>query len=324
MIEDFINKRFSTRNLSDEEFERILPTLAEELVDVDFLFNHSDEVLMKDWKKLCCYEPVKESSSTTRVGMKLCEQFFPNFFDIKNKKDVSFRSLWKKENLIKVLKWNRKSHSTPYLSELKRGIYFCCGLTKNTMFRPHIAKSVTSLYDGDVCLDPCAGWGGRMLGTVASGKKYIAFEPCEETYNGLVNLSNFLGLESEVTLINDVAENMPEYDLPTSDIILTSPPYFDLEVYSDEEREKKYNSYDEWKTGWWFPVIDNCLENLSDSGVSCWNVHNVGKMKMIDDLIAYHKELGYEIDQEFSLNSSKRQSNGRGKNSDLTIAFSKE
>jgi tRNA G37 N-methylase Trm5 len=180
--------------------------------------------------------------------MKLCEHFFPNFYDIQDNRGKSFRNQWNKNNLIKILKWNRKSHSTPYLSELKRGIYFCCGMTKNTMYRPQMSKLICDHYKPKIVLDPCAGWGGRMLGAVASGAYYIAFEPNTETFNNLQKLIEFLNISDNVRIICDDAMNMLNYDLPKVDLIITSPPYFDLEVYTAEHTQSinNHNTYESW------------------------------------------------------------------------------
>ena len=326
ILPNILNVRFSTRNLTDEQFEGMLPQLAKELTEVSFYPNHSKEVLLKSWEKLCQYTSDSNfTASTTIVGMKLCEQFFPNFYDIKNRKGASFKSLWKDpKNLEKILRWNRKSHSTPYLSELKRGIYFCCGLTKNTMFRPHLAKMICDASKGNSVLDPCAGWGGRMLGSVASGKKYIGFEPCSETYENLKRLQSYLGLQN-VTLYNDVAENMNKYDFENVDIILTSPPYFNLEIYSLKGSETQYSNYQDWLTKWLSPLIEQSVGRLNSTGWSCWNVHNIGKMKIIDDIFSIHKNLNYEQIRYFGIVSSKRQVNDQThKNLDITKIYFKK
>ncbi len=323
ILHKFLNKRNSTKELSAPKFESLLPQLAEELAEVSFYPNFSDEVLLKSWEKLCQYtSDSKFTASTTIVGMKLCEQFFPNFYDIQNRKGVSFKSLWgDPKNLEKILRWNRKSHSTPYLSELKRGIYFCCGLTKNTMFRPHLAKIICDAHDGTSVLDPCAGWGGRMLGSIASGKSYIGFEPCTETYENLKRLVSYLNI-SNVTLYNDVAENMNNYDFEDIDIILTSPPYFDLEIYSTEGSETKYSNYNDWLTKWLSPLIKQSTDRLKSTGWSCWNVHNIGKMKLIDDVLSVHENLNYKKITQYGLISGKRQANDqRKKNKDVTTVY---
>jgi hypothetical protein len=324
MIENYLNIKNSTRRLTDRQFDNILPQLAKELSDISFYPNHSDEVLQKNWKELCKYVIDSDfTNSRVTTGMKLCEHFFPNFYDIENTKGLTFKGLWKDiNNLEKILRWNRKSHSYPYLSELKRGIYFCgLGLAKSTMFRPHLAKMICDAKDGEYVLDPCAGWGGRMLGAVASGKGYVGFEPNDETYNNLNELVNYLKLPN-VILYNDVAENMNKYDFPNPDIILTSPPYYNLEIYSDKGSENDYDNYESWREGWLKDVILKSLGHLNRGGWSCWNVHNIGKMKLIDDVRDIHERNSFNEVREFGLQSSKRQSNGCQKtNLDVTKVY---
>lgn len=327
MILNFLNIKNSLRNLSDTEFENILPILASELENINYHSNYSDLELYRDWNNLIQWNTRVDSiSSTQRIGMKLCEQFFPNFYDIENKKGDSFKKLWKAENLEKVLRWNRKSHSTPYLSELKRGVYFNFNLTKSTMYRPQMAKMVVTNLLAKRVLDPCAGWGGRMLGAVAAGAEYVAFEPNTETYNGLIKLIMFLGIGGKVRIINDSALEMHNYDIGEFDLILTSPPYFDLEVYSYENTQSinGCDTYKTWVDRFLYPLINSAFLHLKADGWSCWNVHNIGKMKMIDDIKNMHEDfLNQRI---FSVNSSKRQtnqSNTNKKNSDVTICYSK-
>ena len=330
MIHKFLNIRNSLRNLSDDEFDTLLPELAQELENVSFYTTYSDIELKTDWIKLCEWNAqVKSIASTQRLGMKLCEHFFPNFYDIENKKGNSFKSLWTAKNLEKVLRWNRKSHSTPYLSEIKRGIYFNFGLPKSTMYRPQMAKMVVSNLGGVRVFDPCAGWGGRMLGSLAAAAElYVAFEPNTETYDGLLRIVEFLDLHDRVRLYKDSALNMHQYDIKDMDIVLTSPPYFDLEVYSHEDTQSitGCSSYQMWVDKFLNPLVEGTLDTLKPMGWSCWNVHNVGKMKMIDDVARIHT--GYDTKTIFSVVSSKRQTNQyvvnkNQKNSDVTICYSK-
>ena len=52
----FINKKNSTRDLSKEDFIKILPILAEELSRTNFHYSIDNEKLSKDWKKLKKFE----------------------------------------------------------------------------------------------------------------------------------------------------------------------------------------------------------------------------------------------------------------------------
>jgi 16S rRNA G966 N2-methylase RsmD len=329
IYQNFLNKRNSIRELQDQEFENIIEQLALELSKVDYHITYNDVVLLNDWKKLKVWNTQENIiNSTNRIGMKLCEHFFPNFYDIKNNRGESFSSLWNKNNLIKILRWNRKSHSTPYLSELKRGIYFCCGLTKNTMFRPQVAKMICDHYKPNAVFDPCAGWGGRLLGVVSSGAKYIAFEPNTKTFNNLQSMIKFLSIEDQVTLICDDALNMQKYELPKVDMILTSPPYFDLEIYSDEETQshKNRSSYEDWSKHFLNEIIIQSNQLLNDGGVSCWNVGKVGKHNMFDCVEKYQNVLGLEKVTNFGVLSSKRQAlqkNENNKSLDNTVCYLK-
>ena len=85
--------------------------------------------------------------------------------------------------------------------------------------------------------DPCIGWGGRMVGTTClDNATYTGCEPCTTTFQGLERIKNDLNLDSQVTLINKPVEEVLDNELIDMefDCCLTSPPYYDLEIYSDE------------------------------------------------------------------------------------------
>lgn len=323
--EEFLNKKNSTRNLTDEEFNNLLPEMAKQLSQIDYHFNYTENECRNAWKKLKEYHTKDHyTASQQRSGMVLCEQFFPNFYNIKNNQGETFKDFWTPESLQKIIKWNRSSHSTPYLSEFKRGVYFCYGLTKNTMYRPHLAKIINEYYNPNIVLDPCCGWGGRMLGTVAAGHKYIGFEPNTETYKHLIELSQFLNIENDVTIYCDGAENLDNYNIKAN-LILTSPPYYNKEIYCNEITQSitNYNNYEDWLNNWLKIVIEKSINCLSNNGVSCWNV----SPEMQNDVEKIHNNLGFYYDSDFGLHSSARQANQNiaknKKTIDATICYKK-
>jgi 16S rRNA G966 N2-methylase RsmD len=317
--------------MSDSCFETIIDDLADLVMKEDYHVSYTDSELKNEWNKLRKFKAVGcNINSTVTVGNKLIEHFFPNIYDVKNK-DVSFSDCWKDKELIKkILRWNRKSHSTPYLSELKRGVYFCKGLTKTTYYRPTIMKAICDRYKVSSVLDPCSGWGGRMLGTcVDKNRRYVGFEPNKETYNNLNRLTSFLQIENS-TIFNDGSENMDSHlksdDL--FDMVLTSPPYFNLEVYSDESSQSisKYDSYEKWLSEWLEVVIVKSINHLTPTGISCWNVADFGKYKMKKDVVDIHSKLGYIKTNCFSIVSSKRPTNNtdKVKSLDETMIFKRK
>lgn len=330
-LEDYLNKRNSIRNLSDTDFEKIISSLSDQLENYNYIPNYSDDILLAEWKKLLNWKTDSDNiNSVSRIGMKLCEHFFPNFYKIENKNGKSFSNSWTSENLQKCLRWNRKSHSTPYLSEIKRGIYFCCGLTKSTMYRPQLSKMICLKYKPNYVLDPCAGWGGRMLGAVAFNAKYIAFEPNSETYYNLQKLVKFLNIEDSVKLICDDAMNMDKYDFPEINLVLSSPPYFDLEIYSKENTQSIMNihDYESWKNYFLKGIIEKSINRLTKTGQSCWNVGKVGKKDMRIDVNDIHESFDYKLIKSFGIKSSKRQAiqneKRNEKSVDLTDIFIKK
>jgi len=71
IINNFLNKRYSTRNLTDAEFDGILPVLAEELSTVNFIPSYTEQELRRDWVNLCAWNSSgNRINSTSRIGMK--------------------------------------------------------------------------------------------------------------------------------------------------------------------------------------------------------------------------------------------------------------
>lgn len=146
-------------------------------------------------------------------------------------------------------------------------------------FPPIVARNVYLRY-GDTkslkILDPCAGWGGRMIGAASIPNTYYeACEPCTETYEGLIKLGNWLKLLQPT--FEFVVHKIPYEDFVTDkvfDIALTSPPYYNTEHYSDEETNSlnRYQTFDTWVDNFYKPLILNTINKLTDIGVFILNV----------------------------------------------------
>jgi len=344
-MEKIINKKNALKDLSEQEFEELLPILATEIENHGIIYEtYSDEEILKDWKSLCKKLLPKDTniSATSIGGMKIMRKHMRHFHEVANYKGVSIKSLWKKENLEKALRFNRAQHSTPYASEIIRSLSFTNGLGKVTMYRPLMARNVVSYFGATSVLDVCAGWGGRMIGTKSlddvkshgyENKKisYTGIDPCVKTFQSLCAIRDELKLP-DVILINKPAEiallEMPE-DLKF-DIALTSPPYFNLEIYSDEENQstKSGPDYQTWTDKFLKPVILNIMKRVK---FSCWSVKNFKtdkKYNLLDDIIQIHAENGWQqMDVTFTMSNSKRpggtNSTTQKKTEEITYVFAK-
>ena len=127
---------------------------------------------------------------------------------------------------------------------------------------------------------------------------YTGIDPCEKTYAALRAIRDELGL-TNVTLIHKPAEvALQELDPSAKyDIALTSPPYYNLELYSDEPTQSVHSvqvgGYQAWLDTFLKPVIAGVIR----LGVkySCWSVKNFKtdkKYDLLDDVIRIHGEHG--------------------------------
>lgn len=146
-------------------------------------------------------------------------------------------------------------------------------------FPPKVARDLCIEYGvtrQSRVLDPCAGWGGRMLGTSVVTDCYECFEPSTETYIGLLRLSNWICRFSKD--FRSVIHHLPFEDSslePESyDFALTSPPYYDTEDYSDEETNSKnrYGTFEEWCDGFYIPMIRKTMDALKSGSVFVLNI----------------------------------------------------
>lgn len=136
-------------------------------------------------------------------------------------------------------------------------------------FPPHLARDTARRYGlgrEHKILDPCAGWGGRMLGFSIVAGSYTCYEPSTLTAQGLKKLSEFIASvnHSFDTDINCLPYEDSDEIENHYDFAMTSPPYYDTERYSDEETQScvRYQTFDAWCEGFYLPLVDKTMRQL--------------------------------------------------------------
>ena len=248
---------------------------------------------------------------------------------MENYRGISISSLWDAENINKVLRLNRSSHSTPYSSEILRQLGFKAGLSRVTVYRPLLTKRIVSYYRATNVLDISAGWGSRMLGTLCLPHvKYTGIEPCVKTFAQLVEIAKTLKLKN-VNLINARAEDViSTLDDASYDVALTSPPYYNLEIYSHEDTQSSsHTTYKDWVKYFLKPVVKGVLKKLKHNGKSIWNVKNFktdNTYNLFDDVVMIHQKAGWSLsDTTFDVVNSSRPACGSEKSVETTYVFLK-
>lgn len=123
--------------------------------------------------------------------------------------------------------------------------------------------------------DYSMGYGGRLLGISTSNMKYnyVGVDPNTETIKYLTYLNDLveesLGVKGEINC--STSEDFKPQDI---DCAFSSPPYFNLEKYSDEDTQcmVRYQTLDQWYDGYAIPTMENIYQGLNSDGIFATNI----------------------------------------------------
>jgi hypothetical protein len=276
-----------------------------------------DWISLKNKKVLSTAGEILPLDSRSKPGHKILDHHMRHFWDVKNYKGVNVRSLITTAAMEKALLQNVKMHSTPYVSELRRMLIMMGGLGNVTKYGAATTKAIVQYFDAKLVLDPCIGWGGRMLGTLAADTDtyYVGCEPDTTTFaalDAIVADSVMYADTDRVHLLPQTIEDslLEIQGMPKFDMVLTSPPYFNLEIYTaGEQSTTKYPTWDDWVTKWLRPTILGCLAALKLTGTSCWSVKNFRTNKaypLADTVKKIHEIAGWRLVKTVAMTGSAR------------------
>lgn len=158
---------------------------------------------------------------------------------------------------------------------------------------------INEFSDGGKVLDPCAGWGGRLVGFLASdateydgtdaspyqceGDQAI-FDTFQDVTQGEKQVSITCSPFEKRTLRNDYF-----------DMAITSPPYFDTEKYlGGEQSRETSNNYEQWRDMFYRVLIQKTFDALKVGGIFCLQVGSQ-RYPLLTDGTAIAKEIGFEV-----------------------------
>lgn len=241
-------------------------------------------------------------------GEYTCSEIVKSINDANIWGSKSFNSVLNDEKSLyytkKVLQMSNKGVSREsIISTLKKG----GGFPKN--FKPSLAKSIYSRFCnvGDTCLDYSAGFGGRLVGCLCTGKnlRYIGFEPNTRTYSELNDLGSKVKevvKEGSFQIINDISENICYHVEDESvDIAFSCPPYYKYEEYCLEETQSiiRYPEYGDWLNGYVLGTMSSIHKVLKPHGLFLAYLMNVSidniYYHLIEDWTNISKKLGYKL-----------------------------
>jgi len=317
-FEDVLSKKskIDRDKLSEFLYINMKDITLEELVG--YITNKYDEII--EYVELC-------------EGKKTCQRtsllFNPYRLNTRTKKCISiYEALHNKpfyDGLARASLFKKGKVTRLLYQILQLGIN---GVKYVNEFPPHVARDLAFKYglnrDSKV-LDPCGGWGGRMIGFSVVVNNYETFEPAIWTYEGLIELCKFIQIFRKN--FQAIVHNIPYEDSILKknyyDFALTSPPYYDSEEYSKEETDSaiRYKTFDAWKNDFYIPLIEKTIASLKKG---CYFILNIGcRQYPLDEILMKQFRHKNEIKLLENFLSGKRGMGKEGKKGELFYEIKK-
>lgn len=183
-------------------------------------------------------------------------------------------------------------------------------LVRNTQacsnFRPALALHFYRRFGmkGGRTLDPCTGYGGRLIGWFASqlGGEYIGIDPNPPTGAANRRMADALfGSQAANVWLHGSPFEDAQLEPETFDFVFTSPPYFSKEHYADDASQSwvRYPTYEAWRTGFLQPLLTKSFAALKRDRFCVINIDDVmigtKTYPLRDDTVAFGKAAGFEL-----------------------------
>ena len=187
-----------------------------------------------------------------------------------------------------------------------------------TNFNPMVARTIYEKFLDDksshIVYDSSVGWGGRFLGAMISNRKikYLGVDVNSNLFsphNTFDSISNFLdselGIKSDYSIKKMSSVNYRETEeykkyKGKCSMILTSPPYFAKEEYSEDSEQSylHFSNYRDWLGTFLFTTFKIGFEMVKDEGYCLVNISDISiKNKHFElelDTINVLEEIGWK------------------------------
>jgi len=160
-----------------------------------------------------------------------------------------------------------------------------------TRFKPSWAKFLILVVypepSGLSWLDISAGWGDRLITAMSLDMNYRGYDPNIELKRGHDRMIEMFGDQERHQVIYEPFETATiegSYDL-----ILTSPPFFDLEIYSEEGSQsiERYNRFEHWLDSFLLKSLDKAWRSLKANGFMMIHISDSRYHKVVDPVYNY-------------------------------------
>ena len=234
--------------------------------------NISEEEAIRDFENLKKVN-LSKVTNETRIGNKFVDHFtFLERLETVSKKGMSYFEFIKdtdyhKKKYIKNLLDYQKGDDKHVA--LYRVFKLHCGSIG--LFKPLTSMEIYSKFKPSSVLDFTMGWGGRLVGACALDvPNYIGIDSnknLHEPYKRMVKLLKQLGTKTKIKLMFKDALKV-DYSKLDYDCVLTSPPYYNVEVYEG----MKARTDEDWEEKFYIPLFLETYKHLKKGGYYILNI----------------------------------------------------
>ncbi len=262
-------------------------------------------IYISEEERLDCFERIKNSQvnvvdnvlkGSTSLNS-LANSFMNHRYKLRVRNTPSpYENFLNKKVLKKILKIQLEADGNIQNNNIRAALSVYGGQSVG-QFNTGYAKYFCSQYNsGENILDPCAGFGSRLVGCSAMEFNYFGIEPSNKTYEGLCSLQEWLKGKSNsiITLIHGCVEDQ---DLPENffDMAFTSPPYFNKEEYDYDSTQSfiRYPDFNVWCEKFLKVLIFKVYQSLKHNCYFILNIDDVDGRFLTETAIRYAKNVGF-------------------------------
>jgi hypothetical protein len=175
---------------------------------------------------------------------------------------------------------------------LRETIYLIC--KEATSFSPVLSKCIFDNLlpeKGGVVLDPFSGWGDRAIGALGSDRvlKYQGVDCNLELSESYKKIKTDLDTTGKIDFTMCPFEDFKGED-DTYDLVFTSPPFFDFEVYSDDKSQsiRGKKNYGDWFDRWMTLVLNKIVRLVKHGGYIALHIGPTNRSPTLHDDVWEH------------------------------------
>jgi len=234
--------------------------------------NITEEEAIKDYEHLKTID-LKKVTNETRIGNK-----FIDYFTFRQRLDTVGIKGFSYFDFIRDTEYHKKKYIKNLLDYQKGedkqiALYRVFKLHAGSigLFKPLTAMEVYNRFKPKSILDFSMGWGGRLVGACALNiQNYTGIDTnksLKEPYKKMIRLLKHLGTETNINVIFKDALSV-DYSKLNYDLVLTSPPYYNVEIYEG----MKPRTEEEWDLEFYAPLIAETYKYLKRGGHYVLNI----------------------------------------------------